>query len=232
MMPDRPSPSPRAETRVLLPEAPILVAGLSEALWVTPEGEAARLAPAAAAERARAGAPLLCHGRATARRLGIEPFPAYDLLELYAFVRPAAFCTPTPGGLATALGLVEPHLAQPTFLVDYPIEMSPLAKAKPQDPRYVERFEAFIGGMEIANAFSELNDPDDQRARFEEQARAGREGDEEAHPVDEDFLRALEHGMPPTGGMGLGVGRLAMILVGASHLREVTLFPHLRALDD
>ena len=96
-------------SRILLPEAPILVARLSEALWVTPEGEAARLAPAAAAERARADAPLLCHGRATARRLGIEPFRAYDLLELYAFVRPAAFCTPTPGGLATALGLAEPQ---------------------------------------------------------------------------------------------------------------------------
>ena len=101
--------SAQSPSRVLLPEAPILVARLSEALWVTPEGEATRLAPAAAAERARAGAPLLCHGRATARRLGIEPFRAYDLLELYAFVRPAAFCTPTPGGLATALGLAEPH---------------------------------------------------------------------------------------------------------------------------
>ncbi len=127
---------------------------------------------------------------------------------------------------------VEPRLIAPSFVIDYPAELSPLAKRCADRPALVERFEAFIGGMEIANAFSELNDPDDQRVRFEEQARAGREGDEEAHPVDEDYLRALEYGMPPTGGMGLGVGRLAMILTGATHLREVTLFPHLRTRDD
>ena len=126
---------------------------------------------------------------------------------------------------------VEPRLIEPSFVTEYPAELSPLAKRCADRPELVERFEAFIGGMEIANAFSELNDPDDQRVRFEEQARAGREGDEEAHPIDEDFLRALEHGMPPTGGMGLGVGRLVMILTGASHLREVTLFPHLRSRD-
>ncbi len=126
---------------------------------------------------------------------------------------------------------VEPRLIEPSFVIEYPAELSPLAKRCADRPELVERFELFIGGMEIANAFSELNDPDDQRVRFEEQARAGREGDEEAHPIDEDFLRALEHGMPPTGGMGLGVGRLVMILTGASHLREVTLFPHLRSRD-
>ncbi|HTO52071.1 MAG TPA: lysine--tRNA ligase [Myxococcota bacterium] len=127
---------------------------------------------------------------------------------------------------------VEPSLVAPTFVVDYPAALSPLAKRDPTHPEMVERFEGFIGGMEICNAFSELNDPDDQRVRFEEQAEASRRGDEGAQPLDEDFLRALEHGMPPTGGMGLGVGRLAMILTGASHLREVKLFPHLRPRDD
>ncbi len=123
---------------------------------------------------------------------------------------------------------VEPSLVQPTFVVDYPVELSTLAKRSSESDRLVERFEAFIGGIEIANAFSELNDPDDQRARFLEQVQASRAGDGDAQPLDEDFLRALEHGMPPTGGMGLGVGRLVMMLTGASHLREVALFPHLR----
>lgn len=127
---------------------------------------------------------------------------------------------------------VEPSLVSPTFVLDYPVALSPLAKRSAERPHLVERFEAFIGGMEIANAFSELNDPDDQRARFESQAEMRRHGDEEAHPVDEDFLLALEHGMPPTGGMGLGIGRLAMVFTGASHLREVKVFPHLRPRDD
>ena len=127
---------------------------------------------------------------------------------------------------------VEPSLVSPTFVVDYPAALSPLAKRDPARPHMVERFEGFIGGMEICNAFSELNDPDDQRVRFLEQAEASRRGDLEAQPLDEDFLLALEYGMPPTGGMGLGVGRLAMILTGASHLREVKLFPHMRPRDD
>jgi lysyl-tRNA synthetase class 2 len=123
---------------------------------------------------------------------------------------------------------VEPGLVQPTFVTHHPAELSPLAKRSPDDPRLVERFELFLGGIEIANAFSELNDPDDQRARFEEQRRLAAAGDSGAHPLDEDFLLALEHGMPPTGGLGIGVDRLLRLLAGVSNLREVILFPHLR----
>jgi len=123
---------------------------------------------------------------------------------------------------------VEPDLQQPTFLLDYPVELSPFAKGHREVDGLVERFEAFAGGIEIANAFTELNDPDEQRARFEEQTRAEAAGDEEAHPYDEGFVRALEHGMPPTGGIGIGIDRLVMLLSGASAIREVVLFPALR----
>jgi lysyl-tRNA synthetase, class II len=124
---------------------------------------------------------------------------------------------------------VEPELVQPTFVIDYPVELSPFAKAHRFEPGLVERWEAFVGGIEIANSFSELNDPDEQRRRFEQQAAELERGDEEAQPYDEAFVEALEHGMPPTGGAGLGIDRLAMMLTGARSLREIVLFPAMRS---
>jgi lysyl-tRNA synthetase class 2 len=123
---------------------------------------------------------------------------------------------------------VEPELQQPTFVMDYPVDLSPFAKAHRSEPGLVERWEAFCGGVEIANAFTELNDPDEQRARFESQARLAAEGDEEAAPYDEVFVEALEQGMPPTGGVGLGIDRLVMALRDRSSIREVVLFPAVR----
>jgi lysyl-tRNA synthetase, class II len=123
---------------------------------------------------------------------------------------------------------VEPTLAEPTIVLDYPIETSPFAKTHRADPRFAERFEAFVGGIEIANAFTELNDPDEQRRRFEAQRALASAGDIETQPYDESFIQALEQGMPPTGGLGLGIDRLVMVLTGHRSIREVVLFPAMR----
>ena len=126
---------------------------------------------------------------------------------------------------------VEEHLLQPTFVMDHPVEISPLTKKKPENPEYVERFEFFMNGWEMANAYSELNDPIDQRERFKAQEELLAQGDEEANTTDEDFLNALEIGMPPTGGIGFGIDRMCMLLTGAEAIRDVLLFPTMKSLD-
>jgi len=127
---------------------------------------------------------------------------------------------------------VEPNLIQPTFVYDYPRDISPLAKSKPEDPQTVERFELFMGGMELGNAFTELNDPLDQEARFLEQGRTYAADDEERHPMDEDYLQAMRYGMPPNAGFGMGIDRLTMLFTDQRSIREVILFPHLRSKDE
>jgi lysyl-tRNA synthetase class 2 len=122
----------------------------------------------------------------------------------------------------------EEHLFQPTFITEYPAEISPLSKQSASDPAWVDRFELFIGKMEIANGFSELNDPDEQRRRFEQQMRERAGGDEEAMHLDEDYIRALTYGLPPTAGEGVGIDRLVMLLTDQRNIREVILFPHMR----
>jgi len=124
--------------------------------------------------------------------------------------------------------MAEEHLIQPTILYDFPVAISPLSKNKRDEPDWVERFEIFVGGLEIGNAFSELNDPEEQRRRFEQQLRERERGDEEAHAMDEDYIRALSYGLPPTGGEGIGIDRLTMLLTGSKSIRDVILFPLLR----
>jgi lysyl-tRNA synthetase class 2 len=137
------------------------------------------------------------------------------------------------GKIATEIfeALCEDELVQPTFVYDFPTEVSPLSKQKPDDPDTVERFELYIGGFEVANAFSELNDPAEQRRRFDAQLKARARGDLEAHEMDEDYIRALEYGLPPTGGEGVGVDRLVMLLTNSASIRDVILFPLMRHRD-
>jgi lysyl-tRNA synthetase, class II len=124
--------------------------------------------------------------------------------------------------------VAEHHLIQPTILYDFPVAISPLSKNKRDEPDWVERFEVFVGGLEIGNAFSELNDPEEQRRRFEQQLKEKERGDEEAHAMDEDYIRALSYGLPPTGGEGIGIDRLTMLLTDSRSIRDVILFPLLR----
>jgi len=177
-----------------------------------------------------------------------QRLPMLEGIEQYTGVKPEAFSTLESaieamkglglpieqehmvGGIIEKIHerFVQPNLVQPTFITDFPIETSPLAKKRQDNPNLTRRFEAYIAKQEVANAFSEINDPIDQRQRFEEQGKMRAAGDEEAHPMDEDFLRALEYGMPPTGGLGIGIDRIVMVLCNEVNLRDVILFPQMK----
>ncbi|MDX6521961.1 MAG: lysyl-tRNA synthetase, class [Gaiellales bacterium] len=168
---------------------------------------------------------------------GIDPMADRDRDRLVEFMRGDGLDTASDHTWAQAVDhllshYVEARTTAPVFITDYPVELSPFSKRSPADPDVVERFEAFCNGMEIGNAYSELNDPIEQRARFEQQQRAAAAGDEQTQPMDEDFLLALEYGMPPTCGVGIGIDRLMMMLLGKRTIREVILFPLLRPRDD
>jgi lysyl-tRNA synthetase class 2 len=162
-------------------------------------------------------------GSAASVRNLVERFNSANTHMAYDPAEPAG---KTIAGLFEAVA--EEHLWQPTILYDFPVAISPLSKNKKDEPDWVERFEVFAGGMEIGNAFSELNDPEEQRRRFEQQLAEQKRGDEEAHPMDEDYIRALSFGMPPTGGEGIGIDRLTMLLTDSKSIRDVILFPLLR----
>ena len=163
--------------------------------------------------------------------IDIDDFPTREDLSAAMQAKDMRFNPEAPRGklIDHMIGTyLEPSLVQPTFLYDYPREISPLAKSKPGDPTTVERFEGFIAGLELCNAFTELNDPLDQESRFLEMGRAYAEGDDQRHPMDDDYLQAMKYGMPPNGGFGMGIDRLVMILANKASIREVLLFPHLR----
>ena len=167
--------------------------------------------------------------------IDIEQHPTTESLGAAMQAKNISFKPDSPRGklIDALLGdYLEPNLIQPTFLYDYPRDISPLAKNKPGDPNIVERFEGFVGGMELCNAFTELNDPLEQEKRFQEMGRAYEEDDEERHPMDDDYLRAMSYGMPPNGGFGMGIDRLVMLLTDRRTIREVILFPHLRERED
>jgi len=163
--------------------------------------------------------------------IDIDLYPTGEAMETALKEKNIGFKPGSPRGklIDMLIGdFVEPTLIQPSFLYDYPRDISPLAKNRPNDPATVERFEGFIGGVELCNAFTELNDPLEQEARFLEMGRAYESNDEQRHPMDDDYLRAMSYGMPPNGGFGMGIDRLVMILTDRKTIREVLLFPHLR----
>jgi lysyl-tRNA synthetase, class II len=167
---------------------------------------------------------------------GIDPMADRERDRLVAFMRDQGIDTSADRTWANAVDhllshFVEARTTSPVFIIDYPVELSPFSKRSPADPTLVERFEPICNGMELGNGYSELNDPIEQRARFEEQMQAAAAGDEETQPMDEDYLRALEYGMPPTCGVGIGIDRLMMVLLDKPTIREVILFPALRPRD-